>query len=295
MGESKYTHLFKQFEFKNYGPGDFSQGVKMGKSVHGLNVYFEYGTFDKTGSLTNEGLHVHDFDQIIFWLGSDINNMLKLGAETEIYLGKEKEKHFITVPTALAIPKGVPHFPGNILKMDKKFQYMEISLAPEYSSTPVEPDANADKTPLVSVFQSKYRQYIKRLLFMEKGPYFYGSNNREDSGGVFTSLTGEQSGLPVHISFESIGAAPYTFGPAPHRPHVHKFEEILLFMGPNADDLSYLGGEFECSMGKEKEIIKFNTTGGVVCPYMFPHCPLTVTKIKNPFFFMVLSLAAQHH
>jgi hypothetical protein len=297
MTEKKYPGLFKTLTFKGDGPGSFQQGIKMGKSYHGLNVHIQYGTYGMPGPMGGEatGLHTHDFDQLLIWMGSDMNNLLELGAEIEVYLGQEMERYMITTPTAIVAPRGFPHFPATINRMDKRFQYMEISLAPEWKATPFATDKKPSDSPALSGFRAKYFTHVKRLLFMRKGPYFYGANNPEDSGGDFTSITGEASGLDLHISLESMKKAPYTFGPAPHTPHTHKFEEILLFMGADCNNLNFLGAEGECAMGKEKEIHTFNKPTAIICPEMLPHCPLTVTKVDKPFLFMVVSCAAEHH
>ena len=294
---NKYSELIKKLAFKNDDSGSFEKCVKIGKSIHGLNVHIQYGTFKNPGPLNTgeNGMHVHDFDQLMLCIGSDPNNLMELGAEVEVCLGKEKERHLFAAPMAIAIPKGVPHFPATIKKMDKKFQYMEISLAPEFQAAAVPSEPELPQPPLASNFQARYRAYVKPLQFMRKAPYFYGSNNPEDSGGVITTLSGHDSGLSLHVSYESIMNTPYTFGPAPHRPHVHKFEEILLFMSPDCNNLNELPVEAECSLGKEREI---NKISGYYCgclPEMLPHCPLTITRVDKPFIFMVVSCAAEHH
>ena len=295
MESQKYAALLKPLKFTRDGANGFEQEVTMGKADHGLNVHVRYGTFAGPGPISTEGMHTHDFDQLILWLGSDPRDLLELGADIEVRLGIEREIQLFNVPAALAVPKGLPHFPATIRKMNKKFQYMEISLAPEYSSTALAIDPSIPEAQVVSGFRAKYAKYLKRLQFVKKGPYFYGANNPENSGGTFTSITGDQSGLPLHISYESIEKAPYTFGPVPHTPHVHKFEEILLFMGADCDHLNYLGGMAECSMGRENEILKLNGPAAIICPEMLPHAPLTVTSVEKPFMFMVISCAAHHH
>jgi hypothetical protein len=295
--ENKYPELFKPMVFKDCGPGSFQAGMEMGKSVHGLNVHIRYGSYSKTGPMAAEsgGLHKHDFDQLCLWMGADMNNLLDLGAEIEVYLGEEMERYMVTTPTAIVVPNGMPHFPAIIKSLDRKFQYMEISLAPEFKAIPVPASKNPTDSPNLSGFKLSYFYNVRRLLFMHKGPFFYGPNNREDSGGDFTSIIGGEEDFQLHLTLESIKAYPYTFGPAPHAPHVHKFEEILLFMGADCDNMNYLGAEGFCAMGKEKSMHRFNTPMAIVCPDKFPHCPCGVEKVDKPFYFMVVSCAAEHH
>jgi len=293
----KYSELMKQLTFENDGSRYYRQSVKIGKAFHGLNVHIQYGSCGETGAMGGEfsGMHIHKFDQLLLWIGSDVDNLTELGAEIELCLGEEREKHLFTVPTAVAVPKGLPHFPATIRNVDRPFQYMEISLAPEFQAISVPSDDSVPEAPLVSGFQAKYRKHIFNLPFRRKGPYFYGANNPEDSGGVISFITGKESGLDLHISYESIKNAPYTFGPAPHRPHAHKFEEILLFMGADCNNLNEVGVEGVMEMGKERVKHAFAGPTAIVCPYQLPHCPLTVTKVDKPFLFMVVSCAAEHH
>jgi len=53
--------------------------------------------------------HTHDFDQIIFFLGGDPNNIGEFGAEVEMSLGEPLEKHIINYTSCVYIPAGLMH------------------------------------------------------------------------------------------------------------------------------------------------------------------------------------------
>ena len=73
--------------------------------------------------------HVHDYDEAIFFIGSDPNNIEDLGAEVEMALGPdEEEKHVFNKATAVVIPRGMPHCPIRTLKIDKPYLCMAVSL-----------------------------------------------------------------------------------------------------------------------------------------------------------------------
>jgi hypothetical protein len=63
--------------------------------------------------------HIHPKPEILFFIGTDLNDLSKLGAEAEIALGKEAEVHVITTPTAVVIPGGFPHCPLTITRVDR--------------------------------------------------------------------------------------------------------------------------------------------------------------------------------
>jgi hypothetical protein len=44
-------------------------------------------------------------------------------------LGREEEKHIITAPTAVWVPKGLPHCPITFLSVDKPCLFMHVAFA----------------------------------------------------------------------------------------------------------------------------------------------------------------------
>lgn len=63
--------------------------------------------------------HVHPKPEILFFMGTDVNDLSNLGAEAELVLGKEMETITITKPTAVVIPGGFPHCPLTITRVDR--------------------------------------------------------------------------------------------------------------------------------------------------------------------------------
>src|SRR5690554_2323146 len=55
--------------------------------------------------------HSHDFDQFLHFYGGDPEHITYFDAVVEISLGEDLEKHVITEPTVLYIPKGMVHCP----------------------------------------------------------------------------------------------------------------------------------------------------------------------------------------
>jgi hypothetical protein len=78
--------------------------------------------------------HKHDFDEYLFFVGGNLLNMADFGAEIEIALGEEWERHLITTTSIVYIPKGLQHCPINVKKVDKPFLFGHIMLSAKYSS-----------------------------------------------------------------------------------------------------------------------------------------------------------------
>jgi len=283
MTEEKYKHFVKSLSFKDYGPGSYRQGIKMSSDFLGLDVNIEYGVYWAAGKIGGESseAHVHDFDQVMFWLGGDTNEMGELGAEIELCLGEERERHMITTTSAVFVPKGFVHFPASITRMDKRFLFMMISCAPVYKETPVSSGTVSIENTPVAGWGAKHRERIIHPAFIRKGAWSYGPRNQDDSGGALATIRGKD--FDTMILCESLKKAPYRFGPVPDKPHVHSKPEILFFMGADTNDLSVLGGELEMTLGEEQERYIITAPTAVVVPGGLAHNPLTVLKISKPF------------
>ena len=286
MAKTKYGEYVKNLSFRDDGPGFYRQGTEMTGEFLGFDVHIQYGAYWTAGRMGKEPFdaEVHDFDQVMLWMGTDTSDLGELGAEVELWLGEEGEKHMIATSAAVFVPKGLPHLPATVTRMDKRFIFMTISLAPELKATPVHLEKVASEP--AGWRDAKYRDKILHVPFERKGAWHYGPQNRDDAGGAISNINGRD--FDFNMSYESIRKAPYRFGPIPDKPHVHPYNEFLLFMGADTNDLSELGAEVEMSMGKEMERHIITTPTVIVQPKGFPHCPLTVTRLYKPFIFAVI-------
>ena len=82
--------------------------------------------------LMEEFPHSHDFDMYLTLVGFDPNGLNDLGGEIEMSLGEEQEKHIITTPTSIYIPKGFIHCPMKFTRVDKPILLVHASLASKY-------------------------------------------------------------------------------------------------------------------------------------------------------------------
>ena len=73
--------------------------------------------------------HTHNFDEILFFHSTDTDDMTNLGVEAEMRMGKEEEKHIITAPTAVVVPKGLPHCPITFLKANRPTYFWHVAFA----------------------------------------------------------------------------------------------------------------------------------------------------------------------
>jgi hypothetical protein len=78
--------------------------------------------------------HTHNNPEILCFIGGNPRDITDFGAEVEMALGPEKEKHLITQTTCVSIPANLPHCPLDIRKVSKPIIFLEISLAGKYKA-----------------------------------------------------------------------------------------------------------------------------------------------------------------
>jgi hypothetical protein len=80
--------------------------------------------------------HSHDFHELLCFIGGNPTNIADFGAEIELSLGEEQEKHLITSTTVVSIPPGLIHCPLIVKKVDKPVVLLEISLTRKWPPRP---------------------------------------------------------------------------------------------------------------------------------------------------------------
>ncbi len=127
MTESKYGSCMVTLPILKRGETEL---MHVGaENLNGFNCSIIYAYAFKTGitGLSTKP-HVHDYDEAIFFIGSDPHNFSDLGAEVEFAIGEEQEKHVFDRPTAVVIPKGLPHCPIVTTRIEKPYLCMAVSL-----------------------------------------------------------------------------------------------------------------------------------------------------------------------
>jgi hypothetical protein len=76
------------------------------------------------------GEHVHDFDEMVGFLGSDPENPYDLGGEIEIGIGGEL--HRLTKSSIIFMPAGIKHLPLSIIELHRPILHFSVSMNPFY-------------------------------------------------------------------------------------------------------------------------------------------------------------------
>jgi hypothetical protein len=74
--------------------------------------------------------HVHDFDEVVGFIGNDPQNPSDLGGEVEFWL--EDEQYFLTKSCLIFCPAGLRHCPLRVTRVDRPLLFLAVSLTGKY-------------------------------------------------------------------------------------------------------------------------------------------------------------------
>jgi hypothetical protein len=94
--------------------------------------------------------HAHDYDELLYFIGGNPMNFFEFGAEAELLLGEEDERHTIDTTTIVYVPKGLMHCPIYFKKVEKPVMFMHICASPAYTRS------KGDLTTGHPVYREKY-------------------------------------------------------------------------------------------------------------------------------------------
>jgi hypothetical protein len=132
-GKTKYGKCLVKLPINKMA--DMSMFVAGADILNGFpcGIIYAFGTKLGPLGLSTEP-HIHDHDEVVYFIGSDPRDIGDLGAEVNFKIGikGQEEDHIISVPTAVVIPKGVWHCPMETLKFHRPFLCMAVSLTAKY-------------------------------------------------------------------------------------------------------------------------------------------------------------------
>jgi hypothetical protein len=125
---------------KGVGPGNGDQIVWLyGSDLEGFQVNFTWGFYSRCGKWHRGGeAHTHPEAEILCFVGLDTDNLDYLGAELEMAMGPDYERHVFNKPTVAICPGGFPHLPLITRWVDKPYGFFVVCLSGEHASPWVE-------------------------------------------------------------------------------------------------------------------------------------------------------------
>ncbi len=137
---SKYRKCFLNEltpEEKNIGFGASPMFVTFADNdiIEGCNYFSVMWMGESSTKTMGHGPHSHPVPEVLVAIGSDPEHPEDLGAEFELFMGEEMEKHIINKSTLIYIPENTVHCPFTIKKVTRPFLFMQGHYGPKLAET----------------------------------------------------------------------------------------------------------------------------------------------------------------
>jgi mannose-6-phosphate isomerase-like protein (cupin superfamily) len=219
--------------------------------------------------------HVHDFDEVIGFIGSNQDDPQDLGGQITIWL--DNEEHVLTNTCLIFVPAGAKHCPIRFDRIDSPIFFTTMSPNKRYTRTdekdgikPAE-SGTPKKCTVIDEVKGSFGTPPPGEEPPKPPP---GSNIR---GARVMHLEDDVVEGSFYVDFVWIYEGN---GGAPAPEHNHEWEELIAMAGCDPDNPNDLGGTMSIVLGDETHYI---TKSSLVCiPKNLKHCPWLFHDIKKP-------------
>ncbi|MEM2521918.1 MAG: hypothetical protein QXW82_02040 [Candidatus Bathyarchaeia archaeon] len=269
------------------------------KDLEGYPGHFYLGYIKKPRLLhptTEDGMVIHPYDELLIFAGTNPNDILYLGAEVSIVLGDERLEYTFNESSVVIIPKGLPHGPVRIKRLNSPIIHLALADALEHKTE--------IKAAGMETFKGeKYSRLVKRLMTSKSayetivalGPVKIDERGVMDlraigPGEAYQMLQmhpEDLEGVNISFSFELCGTPGSWMNTK--FAHVHPAPELLIAMSLDPDDLNRLGASLEFWFGTEREVYVIDRPTVITIPRPWiAHTPLVTQRVERPFAFMLV-------
>lgn len=106
-----------------------------GDIIEGCQFFSAMLMGESATKIAGHGPHKHKDPEVLVALGTDPDHPQELGAEYEIFMGPEMEKHVVNKPSLVYIPANFIHCPFRVTKVTRPFIFIEAQYAPKSIET----------------------------------------------------------------------------------------------------------------------------------------------------------------
>jgi hypothetical protein len=246
----------------------------------GKDLQFDWSCITKPFVMRNKS-DVSKVDRFLIFAGNNGFDYREFHGEIELTLGENNEKHIITEPKLVYIPKGLKIGPINFKKVDKPVQLMDFHLSPKFSKEGTESD------------YSKYLATPHYMdMFLEFKSYQNGQLAREQKVQYPTMI-----GLGKMVGGGNLSAFWHTMDTAhvmTEPVHSHDFDMWTVFFPANIMDVEDWDAKIEMFWGEEAEEIDITTPAVIHIPAGLIHRSTDYRRIKKPFYHINLFNAPEY-
>ena len=144
--KSKYGKYFIEYDPKQFPKERRPVMVRMQESVmkgsHFYLIHWVNPSFGKAGGdikplgtykYAGHPPHIHKDAELLIHIGTNPEDPMDLGAEVEMYMGPELERHVITRTCCIYIPPNFIHAPWRPIKTTRPWIFIEINQGPSHT------------------------------------------------------------------------------------------------------------------------------------------------------------------
>jgi hypothetical protein len=105
--------------------------------IEGSHFFSAMFMGESATKIAGHGPHKHRDPEVVVALGTDPDHPHELGAEFEVYMGPEMEKHVVNKPSLIYIPGNFIHCPFRVTKVTRPFLFIDTQYSPKSVETPL--------------------------------------------------------------------------------------------------------------------------------------------------------------
>jgi hypothetical protein len=218
---------------------------------------------------------VNEFDQFMFFAGSNMDDLEEFQAEVELPLGKEGKKQIINGPAMVHIPGGLVHGPVNFKNIKKPIVYYSIYLSPKHS---MKWDESTDYGKYVGKPKAEYIKSVTKNFAFDETPFRHLVTSTRSLNAWCSPL-----GLKGNLcwGYNVVTHPGLAWEPVHYHNHV---DEWIIYMGSNPLDVEEFDAETEMWWGEEREKHVLDCTCVTHMPPGQIHCSNDHRRVGKPFY-----------
>ena len=221
--------------------------------------------------------HVHPFDELFTFFGTNYDDPHDLGGEIEFWL---EDRQFIFDKSCMVlIPAGMKHCPLEMRRIDKPIFHFSMGHTPRYDYKVMEGDGKYVGADLGKYFVYQDKPNAKIPEWGQEIPREVGYRVAYVDGEVVPGGEFYAEGLWFWPGGGQTSTQARDFEV---KAHTHSFPEVIGFIGTNEEDIHDLQGEIELWIDGKQRIIDKSFVA--VIPEGVEHCPLRIRRIEKPVF-----------
>jgi hypothetical protein len=134
MAGTKYDKYFIEYVGNTHPLGPMISRVD-DTVARGSYFYLVHWVMPKTNMDMSVGHppHIHKYPELLFHIGTNPDDPMDLGAEVEIHMGPELERHIFTKSCVIYIPANFIHCPWKPVKTTRPWIFVEVNQGPMHT------------------------------------------------------------------------------------------------------------------------------------------------------------------